>query len=277
MNKDTPIKLFESREIRTIWDDKKEEWYFSIVDVVTILTESDMLTGRKYWNKLKQRLKEEGNETVTDCHQLKLLAPDGKKRLTDVADTKQLLRLIQSVPSKKAEPFKMWLAQVGKERLDEIEDPELTINRALQAYKNKGYSDSWINQRLKTIEIRKDLTDERRRVGVNKPNDFAILTNEISKAWSGKTVKEYKQFKKENLRDNMTNMELVLNMLAETTTQEISKEENPNTLEESKDIAKEGGVIAGNTRKNIETRLGKSVLTSKNAKEIHSIKKKVLK
>jgi hypothetical protein len=277
MNKDTPIKLFESREIRTIWDDKKEEWYFSIVDVVTILTESDMLTGRKYWNKLKQRLKEEGNETVTDCHQLKLLAPDGKKRLTDVADTKQLLRLIQSVPSKKAEPFKMWLAQVGKERLDEIEDPELTINRALQAYKNKGYSDSWINQRLKTIEIRKDLTDERRRVGVNKPNDFAILTNEISKAWSEKTVKEYKQFKKENLRDNMTNMEPVLNMLAETTTQEISKEENPNTLEESKDIAKEGGVIAGNTRKNIETRLGKSVLTSKNAKEIHSIKKKVLK
>jgi hypothetical protein len=272
------IKIFESKQIRTSWDSESEEWLFSIVDVIITLTDSNPLTGRKYWNKLKQRLKEEGNETVTNCHQLKLIAEDGKKRLTDVANTEQLFRLIQSIPSKKAEPFKIWLAKVGRERIDEIEDPELTIHRALQTYKNKGYSDSWINQRLKSIEIRKDLTDEWQKSGVNKPTDFAILTNEISQAWSGKTDKEYKELKKlkkENLRDNMSNMELVLNMLAETTTTEFSKHEKPKTFEKSKNIAKKGGTVTGNARKDIEEQLGKSVITKQNAKQLHISKEKL--
>jgi|SRR3989344_1951782 len=212
------IKLFQDKKIRVKWDSDKEEWYFSIVDVVVVLTDNDFQTARKYWNKLAQRLREEGNESVTNCHQLKMLASDGKYYKTDVADTEQLLRLIQSVPSKKAEPFKMWLARVGRERIDETQDPELAIDRAMQTYLQKGYSKDWINQRLKTIEVRKELTDEWNRVGIEKQEDFAILTNEITKAWSGKSVKEYKQFKgikKENLRDNMTNLELILNMLAE--------------------------------------------------------------
>jgi len=259
------IQLFENRKVRVKWDADKEEYYFSIVDVVAVLTES--IDPFAYWRKLKQRLKEEGNQTVTNCHALKMLAEDGKLRETDVANTEQLLRLIQSIPSKKAEPFKVWLAMVGKERIDETADPEKTINRAMQTYLQKGYSKEWINQRLKSIEIRKELTDEWERVGVEKPTDFAILTNEITKAWSGKTVKEYKQFKslrKENLRDNMSNMELVLNMLGEVTTKEISKTEDPKTFCHSKKIAKKGGLIAGNTRKDIEKTIGKSIITKQN-------------
>ncbi|MBT5342696.1 Bro-N domain-containing protein [Candidatus Woesearchaeota archaeon] len=267
------IKLFEHHKIRTKWDEDEEKWYFSIVDIVAILTEQvDFQTARKYWNKLSQRLKEEGSEVVTNCHRLKLLASDGKLRETDCADTEQLLRLIQSIPSKKAEPFKMWLAEVGNERIDEMSDPELTIDRAMKTYLQKGYSKDWINQRLKTIEVRKELTDEWNRVGINKQNDYAILTNEITKAWSGKTIKDYKQFKglkKENLRDNMTNIELVLNMLAEAATKEISEKEDPSNFDESKDIAKEGGATAKVAKDRIEKRLGEKVVTKKNAEEIH--------
>jgi len=273
------IKLFQDKKIRVEWDSNKEKWYFSIVDVVAVLTDNDFQTARKYWNKLAQRLREEGNESVTNCHQLKMLASDGKYYNTDVADTEQLLRLIQSIPSKKAEPFKMWLARVGSERIDETHDPELAIDRAMQTYLQKGYSKEWINQRLKTIEVRKELTDEWNRVGIGKQEDFAILTNEITKAWSGKSVKEYKQFKrlkKENLRDNMTNLELVLNMLAEVTTKEFSKKENPETFPQSKKIAKKGGTVAGNARKDIEEQLGESIITKKNAKEIHLKDKKRL-
>jgi hypothetical protein len=273
------IKLFQDQRVRVKWDADKEDYYFSIVDVVAILTENDFQTARKYWNKLKQRLTEEGNQTVTNCHQLKLIAEDGKLRETDVASTEQLLRLIQSIPSKKAEPFKLWLAKVGKERIDETADPELAINRAMQTYLQKGYSKEWINQRLKSIEIRKELTDEWERVGVEKPTDFAILTNEITKAWSDKTVKEYKQFKglkKESLRDNMSNMEIVLNMLGEVTTKEISKTEDPKTFLHSKIIAKKGGTIAGNTRKDIEKTIGKSVITKDNYLQIKENKKKEL-
>ena len=261
------IKLFQNQKVRVKWDADKEDYYFSIVDVIAILTENDFQTARKYWNKLKQRLKEEGNESVTNCHQLKMMSSDGKYYLTDVASTEQVLRLIQSIPSKKAEPFKLWLARVGKERIDETADPEKTINRAMQTYLQKGYSREWINQRLKSIEIRKELTDEWERVGVEKPTDFAILTNEITKAWSDKTVKEYKKFKnlkKESLRDNMSNMELVLNMLGEVTTKEISKNEDPKTFSHSKKIAKKGGSIAGNTRKDIEKTIGKSIITKQN-------------
>ncbi len=267
MKESNATKLFQDKKVRVKWDANKEDYYFSIVDVVTVLTENDFQTARKYWNKLKQRLTEEGNQTVTNCHQLKLVAEDGKLRETDVANTEQLLRLIQSIPSKKAEPFKLWLAQVGKERIDETADPEKTINRALATYLKKGYSKEWINQRLKTIEIRKELTDEWNRVGIDKQTDYAILTNEITKAWSDKTVKEYKQLKnleKENLRDNMSNLELVLNMLAEVTTKEISKKEDPKTFSHSKKIANDGGSIAGNTRKQIEKRTGTKVITSKN-------------
>jgi len=220
------IKLFENKKVRVQWDKDEEKWYFSIVDVIAVLTDNDYQTARKYWNKLAQRLREEGNESVTNCHQLKLIAPDGKMRLTDVGDTEQLLRLIQSIPSKKAEPFKTWLAKVGYQRIEETEDPELAFERAMKTYLQKGYSKEWINQRLKTIDVRKELTDEWNRVGIEKETDFAILTNEITKAWSGKTIAEYKQLKslrKENLRDNMTNLELVLNMLAEATTTELSK------------------------------------------------------
>ena len=272
MSENHSTKLFEEKQIRTVWDEKEEKWYFSIVDVVSVLTDQpDFLRARKYWNKLKQRLKEEGSETVTDCHQLRMPAQDGKNRLTDVADTEQLLRIIQSVPSKKAEPFKLWLAKVGRERIDEISDPELSIDRAVELYRKKGYSEKWINQRIKSIEVRKDLTDEWNRSGVTESQDYAILTNEITKSWSGKTVAEYKRhkgLKKENLLDNMTNMELVLNMLAEVTTTELSKTENPQGVEESRSVARRGGTVAGNARKDIEKQTGKSVVSPLNAKEI---------
>jgi len=273
------IKLFNDKKIRVQWDSDKEKWYFSIVDVIAVLTDNDFQGARNYWKVLKYRLKKEGNQSVTNCNQLKLKASDGKDYKTDVVDTEQLLRLIQSIPSKKAEPFKLWLARVGRERIDETQDPELSIDRALQTYLKKGYSKNWINQRLKTIEIRKQLTDEWNRVGIKKQEDFAILTNEITKAWSGKNIKEYKILKdlrKENLRDNMTNLELVLNMLAEATTKEISEKENPSTFNKSKEIAKEGGKTAGVARKRIEKRLKKSIVSPKNAKEIHFKDKKKL-
>ena len=263
------IKLFQNKEIRTLWNETEEEWYFSIVDVVSVLTDST--DGRKYWNKLKQRLIAEGNETVTNCHQLKMTAADGKQRLTDVADTKQLLRLIQSIPSPNAEPFKVWLAQVGSERIDETADPELAINRALLTYRKKGYSDEWRNQRLKSIEIRKELTDEWDRGGIKQGLEYAILTDEITKAWSGMTTKEYKRLKnlkKENLRDNMSNMELVLNMLAEAATTEISKQENPSGLFEHKKAANRGGNVAQKARIELEKQTGKNVISSDTIKKI---------
>lgn len=263
------IQLFESKQIRSHWDNEKELWFFSIVDVITILTQSS--SPRKYWNKLKQRLKEEGNETVTNCHQLKLKASDEKMRFTDVATTEQLLRLIQSIPSPQVEPFKLWLAKVGYERLEAMQDPEKSIDTAMQDYLNLGYSTKWINQRLKSIEVRKELTDEWEKRGVKQGYEFAILTDILTKAWSGHSVKEYKNFKelkKENLRDNMTNLELVLNMLAEATTTEISKEKEPSDLNDNIKVAKEGGNIAGDTRKAIEKKIGKKVVSSKNAKKL---------
>ena len=266
------IQIFEDKRIRTAWNEETEEWYFSVVDVVTVLTDS--VDGRKYWNKLKQRLKEEGNETVTNCHQLKMTAADGKKRLTDVADTEQLLRIVQSIPSPKAEPFKMWLAQVGRERIEETIDPELTIERALETYLKKGYTREWINQRLQAIQVRKELTDEWDARGVQKGAEYAILTDEITKAWSGMTTRKYKNLKgltKENLRDNMSTLELVLNMLAEATTTELSKAHNPQTFDENREIAKRGGKYAGNTRKEIEADTGKSVITAKNATELNQV------
>ena len=265
------IQLFEEQPIRTAWDEEKEEWYFSVVDVVGVLTESVDATG--YWRKLKQRLKEEGNETVTNCHALKMKAADGKKRLTDVADTEQLLRIIQSIPSKKAEPFKMWLAQVGRERIEETLDPELTIDRALDTYLKKGYSREWINQRLQAIQVRKELTDEWHDRGVKPGKEYAILTDEITRAWSGMSTREYKNFKglkKENLRDNMSTTEIVLNMLAETATKEISKQVKPEGFEESKNVAKRGGGIAGNARMALETEIGQTVITSKKASELNT-------
>ncbi|HNW82544.1 MAG TPA: BRO family protein [bacterium] len=271
MTKDTAIKLFEQKKVRSVWNEQEEKWYFSIVDVVGILSES--VDPPAYWRKLKERLKKEGNETVTNCHGLKMIAEDGKMRTTDIADTEQLFRLIQSIPSPKAEPFKMWLAKVGRERMDEIEDPEIGLDRMMEIYLRKGYSKEWINQRLKSIEIRKELTDEWENRGVKKGDEFAILTDEISKAWSGFTTKEYKNYKdlkKENLRDHMTNLELVLNMLAEATTTEISKEKKPDNFEENKKIAKQGGTIAGNTRKEIEEKTGKKVVSKKNAKKLES-------
>lgn len=264
------IKLFESRKIRTTWNEDEEEWYFSVVDVVEVLTDSaDYQTARKYWNKLRQRLSEEGSELVTICHRLKMIAADGKMRETDVLDTKGLLRLIQSIPSPKAEPFKMWLAQVGSERLDEIADPEKAILRGADFYRAKGYTEGWINQRLQSIEMRKELTDEWKARGIELEKDYAILTNEMTKAWSGFSVKQYKQFKnlkKENLRDNMTNVELVLNMLAEVTTTAISKSREPETFEESRQIAIEGGSVAKDARENIEARTGQSIISPLNAK-----------
>jgi len=262
------IRLFQNSKIRVKWNEEKEKWYFSLIDIIAVLTGSE--NPRKYWSVLKTRLKEEGSELATNCSQLKLKSLDGKFYLTDVADTEQLLRLIQSIPSPNAEPFKIWLAKVGYERIEETEDPELAFDRAMHTYLQKGYSKEWINQRLKTIEIRKELTDEWNRAGIGKQSDYAILTNEITKAWSGKTVKEYKRLKnlkKENLRDNMTNLELVLNMLAEATTTEISKKENPKSFFESKIIANKGGTVAGNTRKDIEKQLGEEIVTSKNSKE----------
>ena len=260
------LKLFGTKEVRSVWDAEKESWYFSIVDVVAVLTDSS--SPRKYWSVLKTRLKKEGSELTTNCSQLKMQSADGKQYLTDVADTEQLLRLIQTIPSPKAEPFKQWLARVGYERIEETDDPELTIDRAMETYLKKGYSKEWINQRLKSIEVRKDLTNEWENRGVQKGQEFAILTDEITKAWSGLSTREYKQvkgLKKEGLRDNMTNLELVLNMLAEATTTEISKEKQPKGFEKNRQIAKQGGTIAGNTRKEIELKTGKPVVSSKSA------------
>lgn len=266
------IKLFENQRIRTAWDEEKEEWYFSVVDVVGVLTDSVDPTA--YWRKLKQRLKAEGNETVTNCHGLKMTAHDGKKRLTDVADTEQLLRIIQSIPSPKAEPFKLWLAQVGRERIEETIDPELTIERALETYLKKGYTREWINQRLQAIQVRKELTDEWDARGVQKGVEYAILTDEISRAWSGMSTRQYKNLKglkKENLRDNMTTLELVLNMLVEATTTEISKQKAPATLSENIDVTRAGGKVAGDARKAIETQTGVPVITSKNAAQLSEV------
>ena len=272
MEQHDKIQLFEERRIRTAWDEEKEEWFFSVVDVVAVLTDSR--DPAAYWRKLKQRMREEGNETVTNCHGLKMTAADGKKRLTDVADTEQLLRIIQSIPSPKAEPFKMWLAQVGRDRIEETIDPELTIDRALETYHRKGYTREWINQRLQAIQVRKELTDEWDARGVQQGIEYAILTDEISRAWSGMTTRQYKRLKglqKENLRDNMTTLELVLNMLAEATTTELSKEHQPETFEENKEIARRGGRIAGETRKSIEADTGKPVITSQNAAQLHQV------
>ena len=272
MESNDKIQLFENQRIRTAWDEEKEEWYFSIVDVVGVLTDSVDPTA--YWRKLKQRLKAEGNETVTNCHGLKMTAPDGKKRLTDVADTEQLLRIIQSIPSPKAEPFKLWLAQVGRERIEETIDPELTIERALETYLKKGYTREWINQRLQAIQVRKELTDEWDARGVQKGVEYAILTDEISRAWSGMSTRQYKNLKglkKENLRDNMTTLELVLNMLAEATTTEISKQKAPSTFSENIAVAREGGEAAGIARKAVEERTDVPVITSKNAAQLNQV------
>lgn len=267
MTKKEAIKIFEEKKVRTVWDDETEEWFFSIVDVVAILTDSP--NPSNYWKVLKHRLRKEGNESVTNCNQLKLPSTDGKYYKTDVATTEQLFRLIQSIPSPKAEPFKLWMAQVAKERLDEMQDPELTIDRAMREYKALGYSDNWINQRLKSIEIRKDLTDEWKRHGLQEGIHFATLTDIIYQTWAGKTSKEYKQFKglkKESLRDNMTNTELALNMLAEAATTELSKEKNPQHLEEHEVIAKQGGKAAEAARKQLESDLGHSVISPLNAR-----------
>ncbi len=272
MEKHNKIQLFQDRKVRTLWDDEKEKWYFSIVDVIEILTDQPHHQGaRNYWKVLKIRLKAEGNETVTNCNRLKLLAADGKMRLTDVADTEQLFRLIQSIPSPKAEPFKMWLAQVGRERIDEIDDPEIGIDRLMETYLRKGYSKEWVNQRLKSIEIRKELTDEWENRGVKKGQEYAILTDEITKAWSGFTTKQYKGFKdlkKENLRDHMTNLELVLNMLAEASTTEISKGKKPKTFSENKDVARKGGNVAKAARKQLEETTGRKVVSKLNARQL---------
>jgi len=274
IEKDNAIKIFEDKKVRTIWDAEQEKWYLSIIDVIAILTES--VDPNAYWRKLKQRLKEEGNETVTNCHGLKMLAADGKMRMTDVADTEQLFRLVQSIPSPKAEPFKLWLAQIASERLDEMQDPELTIDRALEQYLKLGYSENWINQRLKSIEIRKELTDEWRKRGLKQGVQFATLTDIITKEWADKTTKEYKilkGLKKENLRDNMTNTELILNMLAEASTKDISQAVNPETFEDSKKVAKQGGNVAKVARKELEARTGKKVVTALNAKSELQLKK----
>lgn len=278
MPKKSP-SLFSWSTIRRLWDDTHERWFFSVVDVVGALTESpDPLTARKYWNKLSQRLRDEGSEVVTKCHQLKLIAADGKKYLTDCADTETLFRLIQSIPSPKAEPFKLWLAQVGHERIEEMEDPELSMDRAMETYLKKWYSREWINQRLKSIEVRKELTDEWENRWVKKGDEFALLTDEITRAWSGRTVREYKKLKnlqKENLRDNMTNLELVLNMLAEASTTEISKKKQPKTLPESQKIAREWGTAARRAREEIEKQTGESIVTPKNARVLQWWKRKL--
>lgn len=267
MTKKETLKLFEERKVRTVWDDEKEKWYFSIVDVVSVLTDSVDATA--YWRKLKQRLKEEGNETVTNCHGLKMKATDGKMRLTDVADTEQLLRIIQSIPSPKAEPFKQWMAHVASERLDQMQDPELSIEQAMMDYKRLGYSDNWINQRLKSIEIRKDLTDQWKLHNVEEGVQYATLTDIIYQQWTGKSAKEYKQFKglkKENLRNNMTNEELVLNMLAELSTTSITKAKNPQTLGENMQCAADGGDVARVAREQLEQKTGREVVTPLSAK-----------
>ncbi len=269
MNKETSIKLFKTKQVRTHWDEKQEKWYFSIVDIVGVLTDSP--NPNNYWKVLKHRLTKEGSELVTNCNQLKMLSADGKMYLTDIADTETLFRLIQSIPSPKAEPFKLWISKVARERIDEIEDPEIGIDRLMETYLRKGYSKEWINQRLKSIEIRKELTDEWENRGVQKGQEFAILTDDITQAWSGFSTKKYKKFKdlkKENLRDHMTNLELVLNMLAEASTTEISKEKKPKTFTDNRKIAKQGGTIAGNTRKEIEEKTGKKVVSKLNAKQL---------
>ena len=268
MTQKQSLKLFEERNVRTIWDDTQEKWYFSVVDVIAILTDST--TPRNYWKVLKNRLKKEGNESVTNCNQLKLLSSDGKRYLTDVADQEQLFRIIQSVPSPKAEPFKQWMAMVASQRIDQMQDPELSIQQAIADYTRLGYSEKWINQRIRSIEVRKELTDEWKRAGVEEGQQYASLTNIITQAWSGKTVGEYKQHKglhKESLRDNMTNLELTLNTLAEITTAELHKQNNPQGFRASAKLAKEGGNIAGNTRKEIESRLGHSVISSMRASD----------
>ena len=277
MAQNDQIHLFENKRIRTAWDAEKEEWYFSIVDVVAVLTDQpDQRGASNYWAKLKQRLKEEGaDQLLTNCQQLKLKSPkDGKRYNTDVADTEQLLRIIQSIPSPKAEPFKLWLAQVGRERIEETIDPELTIDRALETYLKKGYSREWINQRLQAIQVRKELTDEWDARGVQKGVEYAILTDEITKAWSGMNTRQYKKLKglkKENLRDNMTTLELVLNMLAEATTTEISKQKAPEGLRENVEVARSGGKVAGDARKGIEQQTGVPVITSKNAAQLNQV------
>ena len=273
-SKNKAIAIFEGQQIRRHWDEEKELWYFAVVDVIAALTDSD--NPQVYWRVLKKRLIDEGsNETVTKCNGLKMIAPDGKMRLTNAADTETMLRLIQSIPSPNAEPFKLWLARVGYERLEETADPELAINRALKTYLQKGYSPEWVNQRLKSIEIRKALTDEWEVRGVKEGLEFAILTDEITKAWTGMTTREYKKLKslkKENLRDNMTNLELVLNMLAETATTEISQKHEPKSLDENKSVAREGGSVAGNAKRDIESKTGKKIITEQNAKTLHSKK-----
>ena len=278
MTKKESLQLFETKKVRTIWDDEQEKWYFAIVDVVAVLTSSnDYNKSRKYWNKLKQRLKEEGNETVTNCHQFKLQAADGKMRLTDVADTEQLFRIIQSIPSPKAEPFKIWMSQVASSRLEQMQDPELSIEQAVSDYKRLGYSDSWINQRLKSIDIRKELTDEWNRTGVIEGYQYATLTDNITKEWSGFKTKEYKQFKglrKESLRDNMTNVELILNSLAEASTTEISKQKDPSGFEENKVVAKEGGEVAKIAREQLETKIGKTIISPQNAQDFTKLSEK---
>lgn len=272
MGEDNKIQLFENQPIRTAWNEELEEWYFSIIDVIAVLTESK--DANAYWRKLKQRLIKEGNETVTNCHALKMKAADGRRRLTDVANTEQLLRIIQSIPSKKAEPFKLWLAQVGRDRIEEIIDPELTIDRALETYAKKGYPADWINQRLQTIRARKELTDEWQSHGVQKGKEYAILTDEVTKAWSGMSTRQYKNYKglkKENLRDNMSTLELALNMLAEATTTELTKVQNPYGLEANRNVAKTGGQIAGEARMRIEKETGNPVITNQNAASLNSV------
>lgn len=268
MTKKEALKLFEDKKVRTVWDDEQEKWYFAIVDVIAILTES--LDSKAYWRKLKQRLKKEGNESVTNCHALKLRAADGKMRLTDVADTEQLFRIIQSVPSPKAEPFKQWMARVASDRIDQMQDPELSIDQAIIDYKRLGYSDNWINQRIRSIEVRKELTDEWKRGGVEEGVQYASLTDIITKEWSGRTTKEYKRLKglkKENLRDNMTNVELALNTLAEASATEISKQRNPKGFNQHAEVAQNGGMVAKVAREQLERQLGRTVISSAKASD----------
>ena len=274
MGQENELKIFEDKKIRVKWNEEEEKWYFSVVDVISILTDNDYQAGRKYWSVLKTRLKKEGSELTTNCSQLKMKSLDGKYYNTDVMTTEQVLRLVQSIPSKKAEPFKLWLAQVGKERIDEAYDPEIAINRALDIYRKKGYSEEWINQRLKTIDIRKEFTDELKTKGINAGKDFAILTNILTQAWSGYSIKEYKNLKglkKENLRDNMTNMELVLNMLAETSSTEISKSKKEKGFKEAEDSVIKGGNIARIAKEQLEKETGKKVVSDKNAKNIRKL------
>ncbi len=270
MTKKQALQLFEQRKVRTVWDDQEEKWYFSIIDVVSVLTDSDYQTARKYWKVLKGRLIKEGNETVTNCYQLKMKAEDGKMRLTDVADTEQLFRIIQSIPSPKAEPFKQWMAQVASQRIDQMQDPELSIDQAIIDYKRLGYSDAWINQRIKSIEVRKELTDEWKRTGVQEGLEYASLTDIITREWSGFTTKQYKHFKglkKENLRDNMTNLEIALNILAEASTTELSKQRDPKGFNQQTQVAKDGGSVAKAARNQLESKLGHSIISSEKASD----------